>query len=91
MKNFVDERNWIDFLASLPETVSNTSVCLKLSLTADKVKSLVKLLESENVAYDIGSYRDAPAGIRIWCGATVEEADLVALLPWIDWAFHKVK
>ena len=91
VKNFVDERNWIDFLASLPETVSNTSVCLKLSLTADKVKSLVKLLESENVAYDIGSYRDAPAGIRIWCGATVEEADLVALLPWIDWAFHKVK
>jgi len=91
VKNFVDERNWIDFLASLPETVSNTSVCLKLSLTADKVKSLVKLLELENVAYDIGSYRDAPAGIRIWCGATVEEADLVALLPWIDWAFHKVK
>ena len=60
-------------------------------MTADKVKSLVKLLELENVAYDIGSYRDAPAGIRLWCGATVEEADLVALLPWIDWAFHKVK
>ena len=82
---------WIHFLAKTKETRSNTSVCLSLDLPEDKVKALVKLLETEGVAYDIGSYKDAPPGIRIWCGATVETADVQALLPWLAWAYEQVK
>ena len=66
-------------------------VCLTLDLTADQIKKFVSLLESENVAYDIGGYRDAPPSIRIWCGSTVEKADLEALCPWLTWAFEEAK
>ena len=59
-------------------------------LEADKVKQVVKLLEQEGVAYDIGAYRDAPAGLRIWGGATIESSDLETLMPWLKWAYHKV-
>ena len=90
IKEFVDSRSWIDFLAQQPDQVSNTSVCLSLDLEADQVKQMISLLEGEAVAYDIGAYRDAPAGLRIWCGATVEKADLEALLPWLDWAYQQV-
>ena len=88
---FVAAHPWISFLARRPETRSNTSVCLSLDLPAEQVKALVKLLEKEGVAYDIGSYKDAPPGIRIWCGATVETADVQALLPWLAWAYEQVK
>ena len=89
--DFVAANDWIDFLAQDPATRSNTSVCLSLKLQAEQVKQVAKLLESEGVAYDIGAYKDAPAGIRIWCGATVETADLQALMPWLHWAYHTVK
>ena len=98
LANFVAKVNWLDFLAIDPNTRSNTSVCLKIvdpRVTAldaaaqiEFAKSLAKLLDDEAVAYDIGSYRDAPAGLRIWTGCTVEKADLVALIPWLSWAFE---
>src|SRR5947208_3356459 len=92
---------WIDFLAQNPAVRSNTSVCLKvvdpavLKLSADAqaafVKSLAAALEKEGVAYDIDAYRDAPPGLRIWCGATVETPDIEALTLWLDWAFAGTK
>ncbi|MGS2722911.1 phosphoserine transaminase [Porticoccus sp. GXU_MW_L64] len=91
VEDFVAQHDWIDFLAADKSIRSNTSVCLKLALQADQVKALVKLLDDEGVAYDIGSYRDAPAGLRLWCGATVEADDLKALMPWIEWAYQQVK
>ena len=90
ISQFVADNDWIDFLAKDPATVSNTSVCLSLKAEADQVKAMVKLLDKEGVAYDIGAYRDAPPGMRIWCGATVEAADLEALLPWLSWAYQEV-
>ena len=66
-------------------------MCLALDLPEDRVKQLTKLLEAEGVAYDIGSYKDAPPGIRIWCGATVEKADLEALMPWLQWGYEQVR
>lgn len=98
---WVEKTDWVEFLAEDTKTVSNTSICLKI--TADwyqalpkdeqsaKAKQLVTLLEAENVALDFGSYRDAPAGLRIWGGATVETADIEALLPWLDWAFAELQ
>eukprot|EP00526_Cylindrotheca_closterium_P010256 CAMPEP_0113620878 /NCGR_PEP_ID=MMETSP0017_2-20120614/10650_1 /TAXON_ID=2856 /ORGANISM="Cylindrotheca closterium" /LENGTH=408 /DNA_ID=CAMNT_0000530573 /DNA_START=52 /DNA_END=1278 /DNA_ORIENTATION=+ /assembly_acc=CAM_ASM_000147 len=91
LEKFVDENDWIDFLAKDPATRSSTSVCLTLDLTADQIKKFVSLLESEDVAYDIGGYRDAPPSIRIWCGSTVEKADLEALCPWLTWAYEEAK
>jgi phosphoserine aminotransferase len=91
--DFCDQKDWIANLAKDPATRSNTSVCLKF--TDDRItdgatfaKAVAKRLEAEGVALDIGAYRDAPAGLRIWCGATVETADIEALLPWLEWAFH---
>ncbi|QDY99948.1 phosphoserine transaminase [Nitratireductor mangrovi] len=94
---FVKKAAWIDHLAIVPETRSNTSVCLTISdpdvtalekdAQAAFAKGIVSLLDAEDVAYDIGAYRDAPPGLRIWAGATVETADLEALMPWLDWAF----
>jgi phosphoserine aminotransferase len=92
---------WIDFLAKQPAIRSNTSVCLRIVdpavtvLAADAqavfIKGLVASLEKENIAYDIDAYRDAPPGLRIWCGATVERNDVEALTYWLDWAFAKSK
>ncbi|MEI6547093.1 MAG: phosphoserine transaminase [Burkholderiales bacterium] len=89
--DFVAANDWISFLAKDPATRSNTSVCLSVALPADKVGAMVKLLETQRVAYDIGAYKDAPAGLRIWCGATVEVADLRALMPWLTWAYQQVQ
>ena len=92
---------WIDFLATVPETRSTTSVCLKIvdpdivTLPPEAARAvpqrMAALLDAENAAKDIASYRDAPAGLRIWTGATVECGDIEALLPWLDWAFAQVK
>ncbi len=90
IESFVEQHAWIHFLAIDPAQRSNTSVCLTLDLPAERVKEMVKLLESERVAFDIGAYRDAPAGLRIWCGPTVETTDLERLMPWIEWAWHTV-
>merc|ERR1712232_325667 len=91
IENFVEQNDFIDFLAKDPATRSSTSVCLTLDLTADQIKAFVALLDKENVALDIGGYRDAPPSIRIWCGATVETADVEALMPWLKWAYNEVK
>ncbi len=92
--SFCEERDWIANLATNPQTRSTTSVCLKFTDPrivdmAGFATSVAKYLEKEEVAFDIGSYRDAPAGLRIWCGATVETSDIQALLPWLDWAYHQ--
>jgi phosphoserine aminotransferase len=99
--DWVGRTPWIANLAEKDETRSNTSVCLKIvdpaitSLSVDAqwafVKDLVARIEKEGVAYDIATHRDAPPGLRIWCGSTVEKSDLVALTPWIDWAFAQAK
>jgi phosphoserine aminotransferase len=91
--DFCDTRDWIANLAIDPATRSNTSVCVKFTDPrvedgAQFAKAVAKRLEAENVALDIGAYRDAPAGLRIWCGGTVETTDITAMLPWLDWAFQ---
>ena len=88
--DFVAANDWIDFLAKDAANRSNTSVCLTLAVSEEQVKKMAKLLEAQGVAYDIGAYKDAPAGLRIWCGATVESSDLQALLPWLAWAYAQV-
>jgi phosphoserine aminotransferase len=98
---WVDATPWVDFLATRPEIRSCTSICLRIvdpwfqGLAADEqaavAKALVTLLDGEGVAFDIGSYRDAPPGLRVWGGATVENDDIEALLPWLDWAFAETK
>jgi len=92
---------WVEFLARVPATRSNTSVCLKVvdpaitSLSADAqsafAKALAGAVEKEGAGYDLGHYRDAPAGLRIWCGATIEASDVEILTHWLDWAFAKTK
>jgi phosphoserine aminotransferase len=99
--DFCDQNPWLANLAVAPETRSNTSVCLKIvdptiaTLDADAqaafAKGMVSTLEKEGVALDIGAYRDAPSGLRIWCGATIDTSDLEALAPWLTYAFEKQK
>jgi phosphoserine aminotransferase len=99
--DWVKRARWIDFLAADPAVRSNTSVCLKVvdpavnRLPADAqaafVKGIAAALDKEGIAYDIDAYRDAPAGLRIWCGSTVERADVEALTLWLDWAYAKAK
>ena len=87
VQKWIDSRDFAANLAKVEATRSNTSVCLTLQAEESVPKKMVKLLEAEKAAFDIGSYRDAPPGLRIWCGATVETADLEALMPWLDWAY----
>ena len=99
--DWVNVTPWVDFLARGSAIRSNTSVCLKVAdtavtrLSSDEqakfAKALSGAVEKEGAGYDLGSYRDAPPGIRLWCGATVETADVEALLPWLDWAFAQAK
>jgi phosphoserine aminotransferase len=101
MADWVAKTPWVDFLARTEATRSNTSVCIKIvdpaitAVPAEEqaafVKKIPALLEGEKIAYDIDGYRDAPPGLRIWCGATVENADVAALTHWLDWAFAKAK
>jgi phosphoserine aminotransferase len=90
IENFVSKTDWINFLSESSDIRSNTSICLKLNAKPEQVKSIVALLADEGVAFDIGAYRDAPAGLRIWGGATVESSDIEALLPWLEWAYTQV-
>lgn len=88
---FVSKHNWIHFLAAEKAIRSNTSVCLTIDLEPDRIKQMIKLLETEQAAYDIASYRNAPAGLRFWCGATVDKDDLVITMQWLKWAYKQVK
>ncbi|MDJ0895666.1 MAG: phosphoserine aminotransferase, partial [Alphaproteobacteria bacterium] len=100
LSSWVGRTPWVDFLAVDPASRSTTSVCLKIVepwfQTLDTaaqwaaIKQLVALLEAEDVAYDVGGHRDAPPSLRIWCGATVDTADVDALGPWLDWAYAAV-
>ena len=97
IKDWVISSNWIDFLSENSNTISSTSICLKLidpliineslELKNNIEKNIIKLLEEEKVAFDIGSYRSAPPGLRIWGGPTVESKDIQLLMPWLDWAY----
>ena len=99
--DWVNVTDWVDFLAADPSLRSSTSICLKIvdpwfteqdtDAQRDVVKQLVAMLEAESVAYDIAGYRDAPPGLRIWGGATIETSDLEILVPWLDWAWQEVK
>jgi phosphoserine aminotransferase len=95
LDRWVSRTGWIEHLAKDPAIRSNTSVCLQFADRADadantaRQKAIVKLLDRENAAYDIGAYRDAPPGLRIWCGATVDTSDIDALGPWLDWAWEE--
>ena len=86
------ERDWLGHLATDPATRSKTSVCLTVE-GADEafIKAMASLLEKEGAAFDVAGYRDAPPGLRIWCGATVDTADIVALGPWLDWAYATIR
>jgi len=98
---WVNESDWVDFLARDPRSRSNTSVCLKITdpvftrldeaAQRAMVKGFVALLENEGAAYDVGGHANAPPGLRIWCGATVDSSDIEALTPWLDWAWTQVK
>ena len=100
LQGWVDKTPWIENLVSDPSNRSNTSVCLKFSderifkLSHDEknhfVKEFVRLLEYEKAAFDIKGHRNAPPGLRIWCGATINIEDIQKLLPWLDWCFHEI-
>ncbi len=97
LDEWVQGTDWVNHLAANPAIRSNTSVCLQFADRSDlesnkaRQKKIVKLLEEEGAAYDVGAYRDAPPGLRIWCGATVDTADIEALGPWLDWAWEQVQ
>jgi phosphoserine aminotransferase len=101
LSSWVRESDWVDFLAREPRSRSNTSVCLEITDPAftqlneparrEMVKRFVALLEAEHAAYDVGGHANAPPGLRIWCGATVDSADIEALTPWLDWAWAELK
>ncbi|VAX01942.1 Phosphoserine aminotransferase [hydrothermal vent metagenome] len=101
LRNWVARTDWVEFLANDAQTVSNTSVCFKIvapwfTVLEDAqqtavAKEMAMLLDVEEAAFDIGAYRDAPAGLRIWAGSTIEASDLSALLPWLDWAYGQVE
>jgi phosphoserine aminotransferase len=101
LQGWVDRTNWIENLVTEPTARSNTSVCLRIvdpaiaaqdeAAQRDFVKRMTKLLETEGAAFDVAGYRDAPPGLRIWCGSTVETVDIEALTPWLDWAFATAK
>ncbi len=101
IERWVRESSWAAFLAKDGASRSNTSVCLKIvdpwfsglseEAQAEAAKKIASILEKEKVAYDIAAYRSAPAGLRIWCGATVDRSDIEALMPWLDWAWAQVK
>jgi len=101
IKTWVEKSAWIEFLATDPATISSTSICLGIvddwfsaqeeDVQRTLIKSMVSKLESEGVALDIGGYRDAPPGLRIWGGGTIEVSDIEALLPWLDWAYAEIR
>jgi phosphoserine aminotransferase len=97
LDRWVQSADWIEHLAKDPAIRSNTSICLQFADRKDveanqaRQKAITKLLEAEGAAFDIGAYRDAPPGLRIWCGATVDTADIEALGPWLDWAWEETK
>ena len=91
IEDFCNQNSWVDFLASDPNIRSNTSVCLTLNISKDQTNQMIQILENEEIAYDINSYRDSPIGLRIWCGATIEKKDLQSLIPWLEWAYQNVK
>ena len=97
LDRWVERAAWIEHLAGDPAIRSNTSICLQFTARTDdeanrfRQKAITQLLEEEDAAYDVGAYRDAPPGLRIWCGATVDTADIEALGPWLDWAWEQTK
>jgi phosphoserine aminotransferase len=101
VERWIEKSSWAGFLAENPDTRSSTSICLRITDEWAKdrsdneisatVKVAVKTLETEGIAFDIGAYRDAPPGLRLWGGATVESSDLEALLPWLDWAWAEAR
>jgi phosphoserine aminotransferase len=97
LDHWVQSADWIEHLSSNPAIRSNTSVCLQFADRSNeeankaRQKAMCKLLEAEGAAFDLGAYRDAPPGIRVWCGATVDTADIEALGPWLDWAWEQTK
>ena len=101
LANWIERGGWARFLASSAGIRSNTSVCLSIAdpwfealakdAQAAAAAKISSLIEKEGVAFDMGGYRAAPPGLRIWCGATVEQSDVEALVPWLDWAFGEVK
>ncbi len=90
MEDFVAAHDWIHFLASDREIRSSTSVCLTVDLPQERLKKVIALMAEEQAAYDIASYREAPPGLRFWCGATVERSDLQLALQWLRWAYNEV-
>jgi len=90
LQKFVETHPWIHFSVKKPEQRATTSVTLSLDLPIDKIRQIPKMLDAEGVAYDIANHADAPVGLRIWCGPTVDKSDLEILMEWIDWAYHSL-